>query len=112
MRLRERIRAALGVQTRAYNLALDEPILIRLSDRRDRRALEDLAALDGHELADGSFLLAELEGELVAAAPLCADAAPLKDPFRSTSNVRELLELQARHIRRHRRCLDGGAEAA
>jgi hypothetical protein len=43
-----------------------------------------------------SFLLAEVEGELVAAAPLDGEREPLSDPFRPTANVRELLRLRAR----------------
>jgi hypothetical protein len=61
-----------------------------------------LAALDSRTLPKGSFLLAEVDGELVAAAPLDVDAELLKDPFRRTANVRELLTPQAGHVRKHR----------
>jgi hypothetical protein len=63
-----------------------------------------LAALDSRTLPKGSFLLAEINGELVAAAPLYVDAELLKDPFRRTANVRELLRLQAGHVGKHRDC--------
>jgi len=86
----------------AYHLELEEPIVIRHSGCGDETALTRLAALDSRTLPAGSFLLAEINGELVAAVPLDADAAPLKDPFRATANVRELLVLQAGHIRRYR----------
>ncbi len=75
------------------------PILIRYSRDEDRAALEGLAALDSRKLADGAFLLAEVAGELVAAAPLDLDEEPLSDPFRPTASVRKLLTLQARQIR-------------
>jgi hypothetical protein len=61
-----------------------------------------MAVLDGGTLLDGSFLLVEIDGELVAAARLDVDAEFLKDPFRPTANLRELLRLQAGHVRRHR----------
>jgi hypothetical protein len=61
-----------------------------------------LAALDSRTLPKSSFLLAEINGELVAAAPLDVDAELLKDPFRRTANVRELLRLQAGHVGKHR----------
>ena len=71
-------------------------------DAGDEVALRRLAALDSRTLPKGSFLLAEINGELVAAAPLDVDADLLKDPFRRTANVRELLRLQAGHVREHR----------
>jgi hypothetical protein len=86
----------------AYQLELEGSILIRYSEAGDEAALERLAALDSRTLPEGSFLLAEVDGEVVAAAPLDVDAEPLKDPFRGTLNVRELLALQAGYVRRHR----------
>jgi hypothetical protein len=83
----------------AYHLELEKPIVIRRSGVGDETAL---AALDSRTLPAGSFLLGEINGEVVAAVPLDADAAPLKDPFRATANVRELLLLQAGHVRRFR----------
>ena len=85
-----------------YGLELERPILIRQSAADDEPALARLAALDSRKLPDGAFLLAEIDGELVAAVPLDADAEPVKDPFRATANIRELLGLQAGHVRRHR----------
>ncbi len=38
------------------------------------------AALDGQVLSNGSFVFGELNGELVAAAPIDASAKPLGDP--------------------------------
>jgi hypothetical protein len=84
------------------HLDLLEPILIRYSRDGDRAALERLAALDSRRLAEGAFLLAEVDGELVAAAPLDLDEEPLRDPFRPTATLRELLRLRVRHIRRNR----------
>ena len=61
----------------------------------------------------GPFLLAEIGGELVAAAHLDLNAEPLSDPFLPTANLRELLKLRACHIRRSapgRRSHDGNVE--
>jgi hypothetical protein len=96
-------RRALGRhELRTFQLELAGPILIRHSRAGDRAALERLAALDSRTLPSGSFLLVEIDGELVAAAPIDVDAEPLQDPFRPTANLRELLTLQVGHVRRHR----------
>jgi hypothetical protein len=86
----------------AYQLELGGPILIRYGRDRGRAALERLATLDSRWLSAGSFLDAELGGEVVAAAPLDGNCEPLSDPLRPTANVRELVSLQARHARRYR----------
>jgi hypothetical protein len=87
---------------RPRHLELERAIVIRTSGAVDRPALERLAALDSRKLPEGWFLLAEIEGELVAAAPIDVDVEPLSDPFRPMAEVRELLRLQADHIRRRR----------
>ncbi len=75
-----------------------EPVLIRYSRDGDQAALERLAALDSRQPPAGRVLLAEIDGELVAAASLDPDAEPLGDPFRPTATVRELLRLRRRQI--------------
>jgi hypothetical protein len=80
----------------------EHPFLIRHSRAGDKAALERLAQLDSRRLPEGSFLLAEVHGEVVAAAPLDVDEEPLGDPFRPTASVRQLLSLQARYARRNR----------
>jgi hypothetical protein len=52
-----------------------DALVLRRSEPRDAHALERLAALDSQKLPAGSFLLAEVEGELVAAHPLDTKAA-------------------------------------
>src|SRR5262249_57458785 len=64
---------------------------IRRSDVADRPSLERLAVLDGGQLPGGSFLVAELHGELVAAAPLDVEAEPFSDPFLPLADIREWL---------------------
>lgn len=105
-------RALSSQELSAYQLELEGPILIRFSGVDDQVALARLAALDSRRLPEGSFLLAEVDGELVAAAPIDVNAEPLKDPFRRTANVRELLELQAGHVRRHRDAVRRPAQVA
>jgi hypothetical protein len=95
-----------------FQLELAGPILIRHSEVRDQAALERLAALDSRTLPEGPFLVAEIDDELVAAAPIDADTEPVSDPFRPTANVRELLRLQTRHVRRHRNAVARPGEAA
>jgi len=75
------------------------PILIRRSDRYDQVALERLAALDSRPMGDGAFLLAEVHGELVAAAPLEFEGEPMSDPFRRTAGIRAWLAQQAATLR-------------
>ena len=97
------LRRALGSKNvPAHHLDLDRPFLIRESRAGDEAALERLAQLDSRKLPEGSFLLAEIHGEVVAAAPLDVDEEPLGDPFKPTANLRQLLRLQARYERRHR----------
>jgi hypothetical protein len=95
---------ALAKRRRAisFEVELTGPILIRYSRDDDHVALERLAALDSRMLPEGPFLLAEVHGELVAAAPLDRDAEPLSDPFVPTANVRQLLKLRARQVGRSR----------
>jgi hypothetical protein len=82
-----------------------ESVLIRQSRDSDRDALECLAALDSRRLCEGAFLLAEVDGELVAAAPLDAEEEPSSDPFRPTATLREFLRLRAKQIRSSREVL-------
>jgi hypothetical protein len=80
-------------EAKAYGLELDGSILIWRKAASDHSALQHLAALASRELPDGWFLLAEVGGELVAAAPLDVDEELLNDPFRPTANFRELRRL-------------------
>jgi len=96
----------------AYNPELAGPILIRYSEAGDQAVLERLAVLDGRKLPESSFLLAEIDGELVAAAPIDVDVEPMSDPFRPTASLRELLSPQARQVRRHRETVRRPARAA
>jgi hypothetical protein len=86
----------------SFEVELTGPILIRYSREADQFALERLAALDSRALPKGPFLLAEIDGELAAAAPLDLSAEPLSDPFLPTANLRDLVKVRVRHVRRNR----------
>jgi hypothetical protein len=73
-------------------------IELRLCRVSDNGALADLAALSERVLPRGSFVLALVDGRLVAALPI--DGGPLlSDPFVRTTHLRRLLELRAAQIR-------------
>jgi hypothetical protein len=86
----------------SFEVELRGPILIRYSRDDDQVALERLAALDSRVLPKGLFLLADVDGEVVTAAPLDLEAEPLSDPFLPTANLRELLKVRAHQVRRSR----------
>ena len=70
-------------------------ISIRLANEADNSTLLRLAALDSAPAPDGSVLVADVDGEIVAARSL-ARPLSIADPFRPTADIRELLELRAR----------------
>ena len=70
-------------------------ISIRLATQDDDRTLIRLAALDSAPAPNGSVLVADVDGEIVAARSL-AKPRSIADPFRPTEDIRELLELRAR----------------
>jgi hypothetical protein len=72
-------------------------ISIRLATPADGAALARLALLAGRRAPAGPVLLAEADGELVAA--VGPHGAPLSDPFRVTLDLVELLELRASQLR-------------
>jgi hypothetical protein len=64
----------------------EEAVSFRLSRASDDPSLERLAALEGRAMPHGRQLLAEVDGEVVAALPL-AGGAFLGDPFRPTAHL-------------------------
>ena len=67
-------------------------ITIRSARDADAGALARLAALDSSRVPAGEVLVAEISGELVAAA---SEAGVIADPFRPTADVVDLLRLRA-----------------
>jgi hypothetical protein len=74
-------------------------ITVRLADHTDSRALLELAALDSAQVPAGALVLAESDGEIVAAVPVSGGRA-IADPFRGTAMLVEMLELRAAQMRR------------
>ena len=70
-------------------------IKIRLADEADSTTLIRLAALDSAPAPHGPVLVADLDGEIVAARSI-TPARSIADPFRPTADIRALLELRAR----------------
>ena len=58
----------------------DEPVSLRLCRVHDDPALEQLAQLEGKRINPGRYVVAELNGVIVAAQPLDG-GAPIADPF-------------------------------
>jgi hypothetical protein len=78
----------------------DSPqIIIRPARTDDGYALSRLAALDSSSAPAGRVLVAEVDGELVAALPIDGGRT-IADPFRSTAALVDLLELRAAQIAR------------
>jgi hypothetical protein len=73
-------------------------INIRLSNSTDRATLIRLAALDSAPTPLGTVLVAEVDGEVVAARGLGLRGHAISDPFRPTAYARELLELRATQL--------------
>lgn len=92
-------RAAQPVVRPARPAATDlAEIELRLCRVGDDPALEQLAALAERPLPFGRFVVALVDGRLVAALPL-AGGRPLTDPFVRTAHLRPLLELRAAQLR-------------
>jgi hypothetical protein len=68
-------------------------VIVRIATPEDARGLEQLAELDSGSVPRGPALVAEIEGNLVAALPLEAGRA-LADPFWPTEELVQLLELR------------------
>jgi hypothetical protein len=82
-------------ETRTYGQG---KVTVRLASRTDASRLDRLAALDSSVVPAGSALVAEVDGELVAALPLRRGNA-IADPFRRTTEIVRLLELRAAQLR-------------
>ena len=75
------------------------PLTIRLATAADAGAIDRLAQLDSLEMVPaGPLLLAERDGELVAARSL-STKQDFADPFKPTALTRRLLALHARQAR-------------
>lgn len=71
-----------------------DTILIRSSSEADARALARLASLDSAPALPGPALVAEVDGEMLAALPMDGGRA-IADPFSETAHLVELLRSHA-----------------
>jgi hypothetical protein len=71
-----------------------EPVELRPATGRDASELERLAQLDSARVPDGSLLVAESAGRLVAALSLDSGKA-IADPFAPTAHLVDALRAQA-----------------
>lgn len=83
----------------AASVERSSAVVIRAAREEDFAALKGLAERDGLRLPEGARLLvAEVEGELLAALPFDG-GDPIADPFRATADLVEMLELRAGQLR-------------
>lgn len=99
---REARRAVLAAEARLgpVESVEEHAIAIRLCRVGDHLALSRLAELEGRILPQGSFVIGEIDGIVVAALPLDEDVPALADPFRRTEQLVSLLALRAAQLRR------------
>ena len=83
----------------ARQAAKTDRIVLRQTRACDHAAIRRLAELDSAKVPSSPSVLAEVDGEVVAAAPIDGGAA-IADPFRPTADVIVLLERHARQLRR------------
>ena len=76
---------------------VDQPVSLRLCCVHDDDALDRLAVLEGRPVPTGRFVLAEVNGRVVAALPL-GGGEPLADPFQPTAHLLPLLRLRASQL--------------
>ena len=92
--------------------ATSDAFTIREAGAADEVALRRLAALNSGRVPDGRILVAEVDGEFVAAVPLAGGPA-ITDPFRATPTPANLIELRAAAAAlRHHLSTRGGARPA
>ncbi len=72
-------------------------VALRLCRVSDDGAISRLAALEERPEPHGRFVVAEVNGQVVAALPL-AGGAPLRDPFARTAHMIRLLEVRAAQL--------------
>src|SRR5687768_10487821 len=87
-----RSRVARADETDAY-----PEVTVRVAGADDAGRVQRLAELDGHRVPQGTTLVAEVGGELLAARSLDGGRS-IADPFHPTAHLVELLELRSAHL--------------
>ena len=73
-------------------------VVVRHARPQDAAAIHRLAILDSQSPRDGAHLVAEADGEVIAALAI-ASGAVVADPFRWTADVVELMKVRAEQLR-------------
>ena len=95
MRLRRR---DAGSQDVASEVDRRSTLVIRVARSDDKAAIHRLAQLDGRRLDGSQLLVAELDGEVLAALPL-SGGEPVADPFEPTAQLVDMLKVRAGQLR-------------
>jgi hypothetical protein len=74
-----------------------DSVAVRMAREEDVNAIYRIAALDDKKAPQGRVLVAEADGELIAALGIDGGSA-VADPFRWTSDVLALMEMRAEQI--------------
>ena len=74
-----------------------DSVAVRLARPDDEAAIWRIAALDGRKAPRGQVLVAEADGEVIAALSV-TDGDRAADPFRWTSDVMALMEMRAEQL--------------
>jgi hypothetical protein len=77
-----------------WSMSPSTSLTIRHANGADATALARLAALDSSRVPSGELLIAELDGQLVAALSIDTGAA-IADPFEHTATIVDSLRAQA-----------------
>ena len=80
------------------NTTASHGVTVRLAEGHDALALRRLAALDSADVPRAPTLLAEVDGQAVAALPVLGGRA-IADPFSRTAALVAMLELRAMQLR-------------
>ena len=75
----------------------ESEVVLRLCTVHDDAALDRLAELEARPLPRGRFVVALVDGALVAAQPLSGGRV-FADPFRSTAQILPLMDLRVRQL--------------
>jgi hypothetical protein len=74
-----------------------DSVAVRRARPEDEEAINRVAILDGRKAPAGQVLVAEADGQVIAALSV-SDGTRAADPFSWTSDVMELMEMRAEQI--------------
>lgn len=81
----------------AQSAVIEGSVTLRFGSMCDEKSLLRLAALDSAEPPQLPVLLAEVDGQLLAALSL-SDGTAISDPFHPTADLVDLLRARAQHV--------------